>query len=83
MESKLAMKQNIIDHLEIKCDNNEQCRRRSCLQIHGLDFSSNEYEGVLEKVEQCYSGMGNDNTYCYFNSDSELNNLLNPEFKRN
>ena len=25
----------------------------------------------------------NDNTYRYFNSESELNNLLNPEFKRN
>ena len=24
----------------------------------------------------------NDNTYRYFNSDSELNNLLNPEFMR-
>ena len=24
----------------------------------------------------------NDNTYRYFNSESELNNLLNPEFKR-
>ena len=25
----------------------------------------------------------NDNTYRYFNSESELSNLLNPEFKRN
>ena len=30
----------------------------SCLQIHGLDFSSNEYEVVLRKVEKCYSDMG-------------------------
>ena len=29
LESKLAMKQNIIDHLEIKCDDNEQYRWRS------------------------------------------------------
>ena len=58
MESKLAMKQNIIDHLEIKCNDNEQYSRRFCLRIHGLDFSSNEDEGVLKKVEKCYSNMG-------------------------
>ena len=58
LESKLAMKQNIIDHLEIKCDDNEQYSRRSCLRIHGLDFSSDEDEGVLKKVEKCYSDMG-------------------------
>ena len=49
LESKLAIKQNIIDHLEIKCDNNEQHSRRSYLRIHGLDFSSDEDEGVLKK----------------------------------
>ena len=49
LESKLAIKQNIIDHLEIKCDDNEQYSRRSCLRIHGLDFSSDEDEGVFEK----------------------------------
>ena len=58
LESKLALKQNIIDHPEIKCDDNEQYSRRSCLQIHGLDFSSDEDEGVLKKVEKCYSDMG-------------------------
>ena len=30
LESKLAMKQNIIDHFEIKCDENEQYSQRSC-----------------------------------------------------
>ena len=49
LESRLAMKQNIIDHLEIKCDDNEQYSRRSCLRIHGLDFSSDEDEGVFKK----------------------------------
>ena len=42
LESKLAIKQNIIDHLEIKCDDNEQYSQRSCLRIQGLDFSSDE-----------------------------------------
>ena len=55
LECKLAMKQNIIDHLEIKCDDKEQYSRRSCLLVHGLDFSSDEDEGVLKKVEKCYS----------------------------
>ena len=36
-ESKLAMKQNIIDHLKIKCDDNEHYSRRSCLQIQSLN----------------------------------------------
>ena len=58
LESKLAMKQNIIDHLEIKCDDNEQYTQRSCLRIHGLNFSSDEDEGVLKKVGKCYSDMG-------------------------
>ena len=58
LESKLAMKQNIIDHLEIKCDDNEQYRWRSSQRVHGLDFSRDEEEGVLKKVEKCYSDMG-------------------------
>ena len=49
LESKLPIKQNIIDHLEIKCDGNEQCSPRSCLEIHGLDFISDEDEAVLKK----------------------------------
>ena len=58
LESKLAIKQKIIDHLEITCDDNEQYSQRSCLRIHGLDFSSDEDEGVLKKVEKGYSDMG-------------------------
>ena len=58
LESKLAIKQNIIDNLEIKCDYNKQYSRRSCLRVHGLDFSSDEDEGVMKKVEKCCSDMG-------------------------
>ena len=58
LESKLAIKQNIIDNLEIKCDDNEQDSRRSCLRVHGLDFSSDKDEGVMKKVEKCCSDMG-------------------------
>ena len=31
LESKLEMKQNIIDHLDINYDDNEKYSRRSCL----------------------------------------------------
>ena len=58
LESKLAIKQNIIDTLEIKCDDNEQYSRRSCLRVHGLDFSSDENEGVMKKMKKCCSDMG-------------------------
>ena len=58
LESKLAIKQNIIDTLGIKCDDNEQYSRRSCLRVHGLDFSSDEDEGVMKKVGKCCSDMG-------------------------
>ena len=58
LESKLAIKQNIIDNLEIKCDDNERYSRRSCLRVHGLDFSSDENEGVMKKVEKCCSDVG-------------------------
>ena len=58
LESKLAIKQNIIDTLEIKCDDNEQYSRRSCLRVHGIDFSSDENEGVMKKMKICCSDMG-------------------------
>ena len=58
LESKLATKQNIIDTLVIKCDDNEQYSRRSCLRVHGLNFSSDEDEGVMKKVEKCCSDIG-------------------------
>ena len=57
LESKLAIKQNIIDHLEIKCDDNELYSRRSSLRIQDLDFSSDEDEGILKKVEKYYSNI--------------------------
>ena len=58
LESKLAIKQNIIDNLEIKCDDNEQYSRRSCLCVHGLGFSSDEDEGAMKKVGKCCSDIG-------------------------
>ena len=57
LESKLAMKQNVIDNLEIKCDDNEQYSRRSCLRVHSLEFNSDNDEGVMKKVEKCCKDM--------------------------
>ena len=57
LESKLAIKQNVIDNLEIKCDDNEQYNRRSCLRVHGLEFNSDNDEGVMKKVEECCKDM--------------------------
>ena len=57
LESKLAIKQNVIDNLEIKCDDNEQYSRRSCLRVHGLEFNSDNDEGVMKKVEKCCKDM--------------------------
>ena len=33
LESKLAIKQTAVDNLEIKCDDNKQYSRRSCVRI--------------------------------------------------
>ena len=36
-ESMILMKQNTIDNLIIKCDDNEQYSRRSCVRINGIE----------------------------------------------
>ena len=40
----------------VKCDDNEQYSRRSCLRIHGVEVKENEDEdGVMNVLEDCYS----------------------------
>ena len=58
LESEIALKQNVIENLEIKCDDNEQYSRRSCLRVHGLEFSDEEDEGDMKKMEKCCNDMG-------------------------
>ena len=53
LESTLAINQKVIDNLEIKCDDNEQYSRRSCLRVHGLEFNSDNDECFMKKVEKC------------------------------
>ena len=57
LESKLVINQNVIDNLVIKCDDNEQYSRRSWLRVHGLEFNSDNDEGVMKKVEKCCKDM--------------------------
>ena len=57
LESKLAIKQNVIDNLEITCDDNEQYSRKSCLRVHGLEVNSDNDEGVMKKVGECCKDM--------------------------
>ena len=88
LESKLAIKQNIIDNLEIKCDDNEQYSRRSCLRVHGLNFSSDEDEVVMKKVEKCCSDMGiefnqNEIDHVHYIGKPYMDKTKNKPFKNN
>ena len=52
------MNENTIDQLLIKCDDNEQYSRRSCLRIHGVEVKENEDEdGIMNVLEDCYSSV--------------------------
>ena len=42
LEGKIAIQANTIDLLIIKCDDNEQYSRCSCLRIHGIECSDDE-----------------------------------------
>ena len=54
MESKLAIKQTARDELKIKCDDNEQYSRKSCVVIDDFDFNSDEDNNIMQNVERCY-----------------------------
>ena len=58
IESIIATHENTIDQLLIKCDDNEQSSRRSCLRIHGVEVNENEDEdGIMNVLEDCYSSV--------------------------
>ena len=45
----------------VKCGDNEQYSRRSCLRIHGVELKENENEdGVMNVLEDCYSSANLD-----------------------
>ena len=58
LEGKIPIQANTIDQFIIKCDDNEQYSRRSCLRIHGIECSDDERnDSVSEKVKECYEEM--------------------------
>ena len=48
--SIITISENTIDQLLIKCDDNEQYSRRSCLRIRGVEIKENEDEDGLMNV---------------------------------
>ena len=57
LEGKIAIEANTLDQLIIKCDDNEQYSRRSCLRIHGIECSDDERNDVLQWVKECNEEM--------------------------
>ena len=58
LEGKIAIQANTVDQLIIKCGDNEQHSRRSCLRIHGIECSDDERNhNVLLTVKECYEEM--------------------------
>ena len=52
LQFEIAIQNNALQKLEIKCDGNEQHSRRSCIRIHGVEFNENDIN-VINKVERC------------------------------
>ena len=65
LEAELKVSKNVNDLLaakckatEIKCDDNEQYSRRTCLRIHGVKISDDaRSENVMNLVKECYSDI--------------------------
>ena len=56
--SIISIYENTIDQLLIKCNDNEQYNRRSCLRIHGVEVKEKEgKDDVMNTLEQCYSSL--------------------------
>ena len=58
LESIITIHENTIDQLLVKCDDNEQYSKRSCLRIHRVEVKENEDEdGAMNVLEDCYSSV--------------------------
>ena len=58
LESIISIHENTIDQLLVKCEDNEQYSRRSCLRIHGKKRKGKKSEGdAMNMLEQCCSGL--------------------------
>ena len=56
LESIITIHENTIDQLLVKCDDNEQYSRRSCLRIHEVEVNEDE-DGIMNVLEDCYSSV--------------------------
>ena len=58
LQSKIAIQDNPLHKLEIKCDDNEQYSRRSWIRIYGVQYNENDDISVINKVERCCDEIG-------------------------
>ena len=58
LQSKIAIQDNALQKLEIKCDDNENYGRRSSIRIHGVEYNENDDINVINKVESCCDEIG-------------------------
>ena len=50
LQSKISIQDNALQRLEIKCDDNEQYSRRSCIRIHSVQYNENDDISVTNRV---------------------------------
>ena len=56
--SIISIYENTIDQLLVKCNDNEQYSKRSCLRIHGVEVKEKEgKDDVMNTLELCYSSL--------------------------
>ena len=54
LQSKVVMKDNAYQKLEIKCNDIEQCSCRLCMLIYGVEYNENDdVMNIMNKVEKC------------------------------
>ena len=58
LQSKIAIQHNALQKLEIKCDDNEQYSRRSCVRILHMVLNMNDDINVINEVERCCDEIG-------------------------
>ena len=50
LQSKIPIQNNALQQLEIKCDNNDQYSRGSCICVHGIQYNENDDINIINKV---------------------------------
>ena len=58
LQSKIPIQNNALQQLEIKCDNNDQYSRGSCICVHGIQYNENDDINVINKVDRCCDEIG-------------------------